>query len=141
MTILAEEVGKKELSLLAKKIKKHLEAPCVVFLTGEMGAGKTTFVQYFVDGSDLPTSPTYSLINVIGNIAHADFYRIKSESELNYLELPLYQECRYIFIEWGFPMNHHIKRELGSRFVYYELKIHEKCHKTDGRKYILSRCC
>ena len=137
--ILKEEVSREQLPLLIKQIKKCLKTPCIVLLTGEMGSGKTTFVQFFMENSELPTSPTYSLINKMGDIAHADFYRIKSKEELDYLEISLYNECQYIFIEWGKPFLHSIFRELGSQFLYYELKIHEKSRKTATREYILSQ--
>ena len=138
--ILREEASLKQLPPLSQKIKEHLKAPCVLILTGEMGVGKTTFVQSFASPHHLPTSPTYSLINITGNLVHADFCRIKSEDELNYLELSLYQECQYAFVEWGRPFLSRIKQEFGSRFLYYELKIQEKQQQTAIRKYILSQC-
>ena len=45
--ILTQEASAEELPQLAEKIKKHLKNPCVILLTGEMGSGKTTFVQHF----------------------------------------------------------------------------------------------
>ena len=139
--MLAEEASLEKLPLTAETIKKHLKIPCVVLLSGEMGSGKTTFVQFFAKQySKFLTSPTYSLINTVGNIAHADLYRIESEKELHYLELSLYAECQYVFIEWGQPFLQHIMSEFGSRFSYYELKICEKPQKTTIREYFLSQC-
>ena len=138
--ILAEEASLEELPPLAQKVKKLLQAPCVIALTGEMGAGKTTFVQSFANHSTQPTSPSYSLINKMGDIAHADLYRIESEDELNYLEISLYRECQYIFIEWGRRMLSVISGELGPEFLYYELEIREKTQKKGKREYILSQC-
>ena len=138
--ILKEEASIEQLPLLAEKIKKNLETPCVVILTGEIGSGKTTFVQFFAGQSGMLTSPTYSLINTIDDIVHADFYRIESENDLKYLEISLYDECQYAFIEWGRPFLHYIKQEFSSRFLYFELKIQENHKKTSSRVYILNQC-
>ena len=86
------------------------------------------------------TSPTYSLINAIGDIAHADLYRIESEEELNYLEMSLYATYQYIFIEWGQAFAQYIMSEFGAEFLYYELKICEKPRNTAIREYILLQC-
>ena len=138
--ILKEEATIKQLPRLIEKIKKCLSPPSVVILTGEIGSGKTSFVQFFAGPHNPPASPTYSLINTFGNILHADFYRIESINELDYLELSLYQECRYAFIEWGHPFLHYVKQEFPSHFHYYELKIQENSSNGISREYILNRC-
>ena len=138
--ILREEASIKELPRLAEKIKKYLQTPCVVILTGEIGSGKTTFVQTFAKGTAPLTSPTYSLINVIDDIVHADFYRIESENDLKCLEISLYSECRYAFIEWGRPFLRSIKQEFHSHFRYFELEIRENHKKASSRVYILNQC-
>ena len=56
---------------LAKKFTKYLQGGEFVFLYGEMGVGKTTFVKYFVNEYQKInnliqteiTSPTFSLLN------------------------------------------------------------------------------
>ena len=56
---------------LAKKFTKYLKGGEFIFLFGEMGVGKTTFVKYFINEyqkmNDLLeteiTSPTFSLLN------------------------------------------------------------------------------
>ena len=138
--ILTEEASLLELPLVAQKIKKCLETPCVIILAGAMGSGKTTFVQAFTGERASSASPTYSLINTMGDIVHADFYRIESEKELDYLEISHYQGCQYAFIEWGKPLTHKIKREFGNYFSYYVLEIDENCVKTYARKYTLRGC-
>ena len=60
----------------------------VVALTGELGAGKTCFVQGLVRGLGAPvraTSPTFVLVNEYAGrvpIHHVDAYRTESMSEL-----------------------------------------------------------
>lgn len=78
---------------MGKNFAQLLELNDIVFLEGELGAGKTEFIkgicQYFkVD--DLVTSPTFSIINQYSasknnhhfNIFHIDLYRIKNQEEL-----------------------------------------------------------
>ena len=58
-------------------------------LSGDLGAGKTTFIKHVLAGMgviDFNGSPSYSLINtydssMFGRIYHFDFYRIKGEVE------------------------------------------------------------
>lgn len=83
-----------------------LEPGCMIILEGDLGAGKTTFTQSFVknylSSNSEVTSPTYSLINEIGPIVHADLYRVEDPEELVHLEIEMYLEDKeYFFVEWG----------------------------------------
>lgn len=59
--------------------------PLTVLLTGELGAGKTTFAQGFAAGlgiEDKVTSPTYALEQRYENFIHIDLYRLsRSQAE------------------------------------------------------------
>lgn len=64
----------------------------VILLTGEMGAGKTTFTSHLVrsfDESLNPNSPTFNLMNEYKtsqfSIFHFDLYRLKSSEEVDNL--------------------------------------------------------
>ncbi len=63
-----------------------------VLLSGELGAGKSTFARALIQaaGHDGPVpSPTYTLVEPYllprGNIYHVDLYRLSGEEELRYL--------------------------------------------------------
>lgn len=63
-----------------------------VLLSGELGAGKSTFARALITsaGHTGPVpSPTYTLVEPYllprGNIYHIDLYRVSSEEELRYL--------------------------------------------------------
>lgn len=64
----------------------------VILLSGEMGAGKTTFTSYFVKSYDQslnPNSPTFNLMNEYKinqfSIFHFDLYRLKFPEEVENL--------------------------------------------------------
>ena len=84
---------------LANKFIKRLSFGDIVFLYGEIGVGKTTFVRYLINGFQKAnnlkltevTSPTFNLINEYEinqfKINHYDLFRIKSLDEIRNLDL------------------------------------------------------
>ena len=84
-----------------------------VALYGELGAGKTTFVQAFcrrLGVEDTPASPTFSLINEYGYrdaegrqmlVHHLDLYRLNSIQEAFDIGIEeILYDPWYCFIEW-----------------------------------------
>ena len=77
-----------------------------LLLTGELGAGKSTFARAFIKAAGhtgVVPSPTYTLIEPYNlpsvNIYHVDLYRVSSEDELRYLGWnELDNGCR--LVEW-----------------------------------------
>jgi len=90
------------------ELARCLPASGVVFLEGDLGAGKTTLVRGILRGAGYPgpvKSPTYTLIEPyeIGGrgFAHLDLYRLGDPEELEYLGLrDLLAEARMILVEW-----------------------------------------
>ena len=81
----------------------------VVLLSGDLGAGKTAFVQAAgrALGADDPiTSPTYVLLQQYQGstlqVLHADLYRLETPEALAQLDLTeLIEDDAVAFIEWG----------------------------------------
>ncbi|MDH4055474.1 MAG: tRNA (adenosine(37)-N6)-threonylcarbamoyltransferase complex ATPase subunit type 1 TsaE [Gammaproteobacteria bacterium] len=80
---------------LASEVYRALprdRAGWTILLTGELGAGKSTFARALIKAaghSGSVPSPTYTLVEPYklpsGNIYHIDLYRVSSEDELYYL--------------------------------------------------------
>lgn len=94
---------------LAETFGARLSGKTRIALTGELGAGKTTFVQGLAKGLDVPesyyiTSPTYNIISEYpGRIPlyHADLYRITDEEELELTGFFEYAEEKAVLaVEW-----------------------------------------
>lgn len=112
-----------DLEYLSNEIKELLVSPAIMVLSGDLGAGKTTFCRHFFPDKEL-SSPTYSVITEADNVLHADLYRLKSEEEIIPLELELCSEGKtYLFFEWGKKYLRNIFNELGPNFNYYELTL------------------
>jgi len=97
---------------LASKFIKKLKPSDVVFLYGEMGVGKTTFVKYLVNSFQKKnklkltevTSPTFNLMNEYEidkiKVNHYDLFRIKSLIEVKNLSLFEDNADTITLIEW-----------------------------------------
>ena len=79
---------------LGKVVRDQVYENYVIFLEGDLGAGKTTFVKGFMKGmefKEVVNSPTFSLIERIDlekhYVFHIDLYRINNKSELFELDL------------------------------------------------------
>lgn len=86
-----------------------LPAGSVLFLEGELGAGKTSFTQGLVNALGFVgdvTSPTYALMHLYptpaGRVLHVDAYRVRDSAELYEMDLDeLVSTSRLSVIEWG----------------------------------------
>lgn len=93
---------------LAARLAGHAAPGEVILLVGNLGSGKTTFVQGFCAGLGVPvkaTSPTFTLMHIYQGgrcpIYHFDFYRMNTTAEIAALGLEEYWEGEGIsLIEW-----------------------------------------
>ena len=132
-----KKVLESDLANIAIELKEVIQPPCVIILDGPLGAGKTTFTRAFIERPEAP-SPTYSLINEIENIIHADLFRIEKKEELIHLEIPMYlEEKDYFLIEWGMPYLNELQRIISDEFKFYQLKI--EINEQKSRNFYLNK--
>ena len=96
----------------ALEFLKKIKPQDVIFLYGEMGVGKTTFVKYLINGFQKEnneiitevTSPTFNILNEYQikkiKINHYDLYRLNSANELKDLNLFDDKLNSITLIEW-----------------------------------------
>ena len=104
--------SEKKTEELAKKISKKIKLGDIIFLYGDMGVGKTTFIKYLINSLQKKnklkitevTSPTFNLLNEYKinqiKINHYDLFRIKSDKELINLDLFGESQDSITLIEW-----------------------------------------
>jgi tRNA threonylcarbamoyladenosine biosynthesis protein TsaE len=104
-----------ETKKLAGEFAQKLRGGEVVFLNGDLGSGKTTFVRGVAQslGFHEPVrSPSFTLVNRykvssggINEIVHVDLYRLKTPDELRALALDeeIGRNDAIVFVEW--PQN------------------------------------
>ena len=81
----------------------------IIFLNGNVGAGKTSFVKSYLSSTKAAasvTSPTFTIINEYKAdskiIYHYDFYRLKNKKELFEIGIDYYFDQPGIhFVEWS----------------------------------------
>jgi tRNA threonylcarbamoyladenosine biosynthesis protein TsaE len=103
-------------SALASCFARTIQSPLVIFLEGELGAGKTLFARAFIQAlgySGYVKSPTYGLLESYAaagkSVLHLDLYRIEDPEELDYLALrDLFDDETVMLVEWPDKGIHHL---------------------------------
>src|SRR6202453_4640710 len=111
--------GPRETIEIGGEIARMISSPTLLFLRGDLGAGKTTLVKGIAEALDAAdpdevTSPTFTLIHeyegtrgVDGhktpvNLYHLDLYRLEGERQLDTLGLDdLATPDSIVLVEWG----------------------------------------
>ncbi len=96
-----------ETRLLARKLAEVIPANTTLAIYGNMGAGKTTFVQGMADYWKIEgpvTSPTFAIYNIykgMRQLIHLDAYRLEKVSDIRELMLEEFLKPPYcLAIEW-----------------------------------------
>ena len=104
--------SEKKTKELASKFLKKIKPGCSIFLYGEIGVGKTTFIRYLINEFQKinkleiteVTSPTFNLLSEYQinelKINHYDLFRLKSAEEIRNLDLFEDSKNTITFIEW-----------------------------------------
>ncbi len=96
-----------ETRALAAAVAHHLDVGDVVTLTGDLGAGKTCFVQGAAAelGVEQPvTSPTFVLVKLLAGrlpVVHVDVYRLERLRDVDDLGEDVFAPDVVTFVEWG----------------------------------------
>ncbi|MHA7268327.1 tRNA (adenosine(37)-N6)-threonylcarbamoyltransferase complex ATPase subunit type 1 TsaE [Arthrobacter sp. HLT1-20] len=107
---------------LAHRLAGLLKAGDLIILSGELGAGKTTFTQGL--GSSLGVrpgiiSPTFVLVRIHPNLpdgpnpggpdlVHVDAYRLSSPGEIDDIDLENTMDSSVTVVEWGVDRVEHL---------------------------------
>lgn len=93
---------------VAERLASQLRPGDVVALTGDLGAGKTTFVRHLLQAlgheGEVP-SPTFAIVvpyehMMLPLVLHADLYRIEDPSELAEIGLESIDDDAVLLVEW-----------------------------------------
>lgn len=129
---------------LAKHFSNYLKGGEIIFLYGEMGVGKTTFVKYLINQllekknlqTTEVTSPTFNLLNEyeIDNliIKHYDLFRLKNESEIKNLDLFDQNKNTITLIEWPELIEKENVKKTIDLVFNYENEFNNRSVKIDG---------
>jgi len=99
-----------ETQKLGQMLGTQIDRPIRIALTGDLGSGKTAFVQGLARGLDVSeqyyiTSPTFTLINEYPGrhpLLHVDLYRIEDLNELGEIDLEeVLEQDAVIAVEWA----------------------------------------
>ena len=129
---------------LAKNFSNYLNGGEIIFLYGEMGVGKTTFVKYLINQLLIKknlqttevTSPTFNLLNEyeIDNliIKHYDLFRLKNETEIKNLDLFDQNKNTITLIEWPELIEKENVKKTIDLVFNYENEFNNRSVKIDG---------
>ena len=102
---------------LARRLGEVLRPGDLLTLSGELGAGKTTFTQGLGEGLGVRPgiiSPTFVLVRIhpaLGagpDLVHVDAYRLGSPGEIDDIDLENTMDTSVTVVEWGQGMVEHL---------------------------------
>ena len=129
---------------VGSRLGSVLKVGDVICLQGELGAGKTTFVQGIAQGwdsLDSVSSPTFILVNMYrrsdqSQLFHMDAYRLESTTEAEELDLDSMLAQGALLIEWPERMNGLIPNErLWVNLEHIDEEEREMKFKATGKRY------
>jgi tRNA threonylcarbamoyladenosine biosynthesis protein TsaE len=101
-----ESGSAEETEAVAARLARALAPGDVVLVSGELGAGKTTFVRGACRALGVAgrvTSPTFTIghrYRGVVDVSHLDLYRFRGVSAAEWSDLEPYFEDAVVFVEW-----------------------------------------
>ena len=129
---------------IGRRLGQALQVGDIICMQGDLGAGKTTFVQGIAQGwgsMDAVSSPTFILVNVYRGadgkqLYHLDAYRLDSELEAEELDLNTMLAQGPMLIEWPERMQNLIPREqIWVNLEYMDQEERQLKFKSHGERY------
>ena len=129
---------------LSKKIGKLLSNGDVIFLYGEIGVGKTTFVRGLINNLEVEKgmvksqilSPTFNIVFDYEikklKIMHYDLYRLKNSTGINELGIFVEVEDHITLIEWPELIEKKPKNRIEMFFGYLDEDLKKRNLKIKG---------
>ena len=129
---------------LSKKIGKLLSNGDVIFLYGEIGVGKTTFVRGLINNLEVEKgmvesqilSPTFNIVFDYEikklKIMHYDLYRLKNSTGINELGIFVEVEDHITLIEWPELIEKKPKNRIEMFFGYLDESLEKRNLKIKG---------
>ena len=128
----------------AEKLTSYFKGGEYIFLHGEMGVGKTTFVKYFINKFQTDeqikltevTSPTFNLLNEYETnnflIKHYDLFRIKNILEIKDLDIFEKNEKNITLVEWPQLLKNNNKAKSIDLLFTYENELKNRTVEIKG---------
>ena len=122
----------------SKNVSKIISAGDIIFLYGEIGVGKTTFVRFFINHLENKNriknsevlSPTFNILYdyEVGNIKilHYDLYRLKNYKDISQLGMFETSNDSIKIVEWPELIESKPKDRVDIQFQYSKLKDSRK---------------
>jgi len=135
MEVTFDNIDLSKLDLVAEALLPMLSVKTAVLIHGEMGAGKTTFVQALLQHMGIQEtkgSPTFAIIEAYDSdafqkIYHIDAYRLNSDEEAASVGLDeLFEENALFLIEWP----EKISKFLPDRCIHLEIQPIDAFNRT-----------
>lgn len=124
----------------AENFAKDLQVGDIVVLTGELGSGKTKFVEGVLKHFDLEdeiSSPTFTIVNEYTsgniNIYHFDVYRLEDSDEFYAMGGDEYFSKGICLIEWGEIIEDILPKPY-TKVVFSKDNINEEYRKLDIKR-------
>jgi len=89
---------------IGQLLAQELKGGEIICLQGDLGGGKTTFVQGLAKGlgvKEWPTSPTFVVIKEYDNLYHLDCYRVNKKDLLKLGFKKILESDKIKVIEWA----------------------------------------
>jgi tRNA threonylcarbamoyladenosine biosynthesis protein TsaE len=136
--------GPEQTRRIGLRLGRALQVGDMICLQGDLGAGKTTFVQGIAQGwgsLDSVSSPTFIIVNVYrrgdeARLFHMDAYRLDSTPEAEELDLDSMLAQGPLLIEWPERMDGLVPEErLWVSLEYIDEEEREMKFNASGKRY------